>query len=97
MARKSIAERLAALKEQERKLHQEADRELVKVAHKVGIMLPEDMPTKQEMELVKAAHKAGIMSAKDMPTKHEMELLKKQRNYLAKQTTDQTYDRESEN
>ena len=74
MARKSIAERLAALKEQERKLHQEADR-----------------------ELIKAAHKAGIMSAKDMPTKHEMELLKKQRNYLAKQTTDQTYDRESEN
>ncbi|WP_432227189.1 hypothetical protein [Limosilactobacillus fermentum] len=74
MARKSIAERLAALKEQERKLHQEADR-----------------------ELVKAAHKVGIMSAEDMPTKQEMEQLKKHRNYLANQTTDQTYDRESEN
>lgn len=74
MARKSIAERLVALKEQERKLHQEADR-----------------------ELVKAAHKAGIMSAEDMPTKEEMEQLKKDRNYPDNQTTDQTYDRESEN
>lgn len=53
MAKKSIAERLAALKEQERKLHEEADRELVKAAHKVGIMSADEMPTKQEIEMLK--------------------------------------------
>lgn len=74
MAKKSIAERLAALKEQERKLHEEADR-----------------------ELVKAAHKAGIMSADEMPTKQEIEMLKKQRNNLANQNSQPTYERQDEN
>lgn len=53
MAKKSIAERLAALKAQERKLHEEADRELIKAAHKAGIMSADEMPTKQEIEMLK--------------------------------------------
>lgn len=67
MARKSIAERLAALKEQERKLHQQADRELVKAAHKAGIMSADEMPTKQEIELLKK-HRNNLANQNSQPT-----------------------------
>lgn len=64
--KRSLSDRLQALKEQERKLQHDIDMDIAKAAHKAGITSAEEMPNQADMALINAMHKLGITSVSDL-------------------------------